>query len=164
LPGTQASLGWRYSTTCIWDELLGQGRRLWGLANDDAHSVGESRFGRPQSGRAWVLVNAPKKDEGAILQAVRHGAFYATQGPTIEAVQCEGAVVQVRCSPVREVRFVARATRGRTYYAGKGPLLESAEYEVEAADSYVRIECVDEQGNTAWSQPLWIEAEGQASE
>lgn len=144
-------------SACIWDELLQRGVRLWGLATDDAHGLEESRFGRLQVGQGWVMVKAPAKDEKAILQAVREGAFYSSQGPSILAVDCKADWLQVRCSPVREIRFIAQATEGTTVPAPPGSLLEQAEYHLEGSEHYLRIECIDEAGRTAWTNPLWLE-------
>ncbi len=144
-------------SSSIWDELLQRGLRLWGLAADDAHGLDESRFGRSQVGQAWVMVKAAAKEERAILQALRRGAFYSTQAPSILAVNSKAHWLQVRCSPVREIRFIGQTTEGDTIPASPGGLLEQADYQLQGSERYIRIECVDEAGRTAWSNPLWLD-------
>ena len=51
-----------------WDELLGQGIKIFGVATDDGHQ-------KYHHCKGWVMVNA-ENSIGAILQALENGAFY----------------------------------------------------------------------------------------
>ena len=64
----------------MWDALLTAGRRLYGIAVDDAHVF--KRFARNLSnpGRGWVMVRAAALDTGSIMKALRSGEFYASTG------------------------------------------------------------------------------------
>jgi hypothetical protein len=141
----------------IWDELLQSGVRLWGLATDDAHGLDDSRFARTQVGQAWAVVKAARKGQEPILRALCEGAFYSTRGPSILDIKVTEAGVEVECSPVREIRFIGRASEGTTVHASGERLLERAEHRLRGAEGYIRIECVDDGGRTAWSNPLWLE-------
>ncbi len=68
------------STEAMWDALLTQGYRIYGVSSDDAHYF--ENIGRDISnpGKGWVMVNAPQLDAMHITQAMVEGKFYATNG------------------------------------------------------------------------------------
>jgi len=142
----------------IWDELLMDGRQLWGIAADDAHL---STF-HPQLQGGWVMLGADELSETAVLAALEAGCFYSTCGPEIHSVEVgtdeEGLeLISVACSPCTEVRFVGAAFYGGVIRAGEVETLERAEYRPLGEMGYCRIECVDAQGRVAWSNPLRVE-------
>ena len=57
------------------DQLAVEGRLLPCFAADDAH------FYNGDATRSYILVKAAEKTSAAILDAIRRGDFYATQGP-----------------------------------------------------------------------------------
>ena len=134
-----------------WDELLARGRRLWGLAVDDAHW----RFTDGLLG--WVMVKSPQRTPQAILEALLQGHFYASNGPSIHDIKIVDSEVQVTCDPVREVRLVGpRPAQGVTTYRLnlEGPFTEVS---LPLADSWevVRVEIVNDAGQMAWSNPCY---------
>jgi len=145
------------SSVNIWDELLMNGRQLWGVAADDAHL---STF-HPQLQGAWVMVAAEELTEAALLSALEAGCFYSTCGPEIRSVEVkagedEQQLISVTCSPCTEVRFVGAAFHGGVVRAPEGELLEGAGHCPLEDMVYCRIECADAQGRVAWSNPLRI--------
>jgi hypothetical protein len=138
-----------------WDELLATGRRLNGLAVDDSH------WRHDAQGIGYVMVRAQSADEPAILDALRHGHFYASTGPRIDDLCVvrgdDGrAALRVRCSPCRSITFHARGPRGRRFVAREGGTLDGAECPLEDAQVYLRVECQDDRGCIAWSNPVFI--------
>ena len=150
-----------YNSTCLrfakgystvhWDDLLARGRLVWGLAVDDTHWAG----GDP--GRGWVMVKAPELAPQAILGALAAGSFYASQGPEIYDVQVGPQEVYVRCSPVASITCVSVSGSGR-YALAESPErpLTEATISRRSARVYVRVECTDAAGRTAWSQPYLL--------
>jgi len=143
-----------------WDELLLRGRRLWGLAVDDCH------WRTMDTGGGWVMVRAPELSVAAILESIRCGDFYATQGPEIHELQLEPEPassppgrrnVTVRCSPCRKIIFYADRWLGLVVDAGEqdGELLTTASYQLTGKETYVRVTCIDQAGRKAWSQPVF---------
>ena len=65
-----------------WDELLGQGKIIYGVATDDAHVFDHLCKG-------WVMVKA-EKDLNAILAALENGEFYSSCGPEIYDFYVDG--------------------------------------------------------------------------
>lgn len=133
-----------------WDGLLDRGIKLWGLATDDTHRYADD------VGRGWIMVKAPELTEQAIMKALRQGHFYATQGPTIQHIRFDKGKLTVHCSPVKEIRFIMNRGRGKRVLAEDGGLLHAASMPTRE-EGYVRIECIDENGLRAWSQPLFME-------
>jgi len=134
------------------DALLTQGRRIAILACDDAH------FGLPHlpdndAFGGWVMVRAPECTPGALVAALKDGAFYATQGPMIEGLSLADGVLRVTCSPA--VRVVALGTGSRSKIA-RGDGLTGADLPVERfRGGWLRVVVTDAQGRHAWTNPIW---------
>ncbi len=150
-----------YNTTCeygigrgpsemMWDLLLAQGRRVWGLAVDDIHHEHDAMHG-------WVMVKAQNNSPEAIYAALREGLFYSSNGPEIHNLQIEGDQVQVECSPCREVAVIAAAPgQGCTSRRLEiDPPIEHISLPLPSRTAAVRVECIDEAGRKAWSNPFF---------
>lgn len=148
-----------YNTTCArpgkayssvhWDNMLDRGHRLLGFANDDTHNYKQDYQG------GWIMVKSPELTQGAILEALREGRFYSTQGPAIIDIHDEGDELHVHTSPVKAIHFISNRGRGRTVLAEGDERLTSATWS-KPARGYVRIEVIDDEGKWAWSQPLFL--------
>ncbi len=134
-----------------WDLLLRRGQTLWGLATDDSH------FRYPDHGRGWVNVRAEKLDQPSIINALRAGQFYATMGPEIYDVQLEGRQVTVRCSPARSIFLIGdiwHCPNAAQSWDGK-PLTE-ATFTLHQGQRYIRVEVVDMDYQSAWTNPYFL--------
>lgn len=134
----------------LWDLLLRQGKKLYATAVDDVH-VPDALFG------GWIWVKAASRTKEAVLDALFQGAFYATSGPVIHDFGMDGDCVYVSCSDCREIHFVTYAPRGKSFFAGAGKPLTAASYRLTGKESYVRVVCVDENGHSAWSNPIFFD-------
>ncbi|MFY8145818.1 MAG: PHP domain-containing protein, partial [Rhodobacter sp.] len=81
----------------IADLLLSEGRRLSLIATDDAH------FSEPDHFGGWVMVKARANEPEALLDALKAGHFYSSQGPELRDVRITADAVEVECSAVRSV-------------------------------------------------------------
>ena len=131
-----------------WDELLDAGHRMLGFAVDDTHHASHI-------GGGWIMLKAAGCSAGAILQAIRAGRFYSTQGPEIKSVKIRGREIRVACSPAARINFVSNRYRGACFFAGKGAL-RGAAWSVPEDCRYVRIELADKTGKMAWSNPFYF--------
>ncbi len=150
-----------YNATCTrfgkgtaashWDDLLARGRLVWGLAVDDTH------WEAHDWGQGWVMVRAEELSAPAILGALAAGSFYASQGPEIHDLVVTSQEVYVRCSPARSIICISVAGTG-DYALAEDPqqLLTEARFPLRHERVYVRVECTDAQGRTAWSQPYLL--------
>jgi predicted metal-dependent phosphoesterase TrpH len=139
-------------STVHWDDLLAAGRKLWGIAVDDAHW----RHGANDAGQGWVWVKAPVLTQEAILQALERGHFYASCGPRIHSVVLDGTRVLVRCSASSVVDFVGDGHRSQRVTAAPGETLTEASAWLRWQQRYVRVACQDPEGRWAWSNPIFL--------
>jgi len=137
-----------------WDDFLDAGKRVFGIAADDAHQL-------RTAGGGWIMLKATGRTEPAILSAMRKGHFYATQGPEIRDIQITGRHISIACSPVVRINFISNRSTGSVVRAQDKRLTE-AEWDVPPSVKYVRIECVDKNNKTAWSNPVWTHLDQRA--
>jgi hypothetical protein len=131
------------------DLLLSEGRRLALIATDDAH------FSEPDHFGAWVMVKAPVNEPEPLLDALKAGHFYASQGPEIRDIRVRADAVEVDCSPAAAIIVqgqgsAARALHGESMTTGRMPL------ERFAASPWIRVTVTDRAGKRAWSNPIWM--------
>ena len=138
-----------------WDDLLAAGRRLWGLAVDDAHW----RNGCHDAGLGWIWVKAADLTQQSILDAVEQGLFYASSGPQIHHLASSEGQVTVRCSPSVHIDFVGNGHYSRRVSAPAGETIAEATHRPHPWQSYLRVACRDGQGGCAWANPLFLDEE-----
>ncbi len=68
----------------LWNACLDTGKRLWGFANDDAHTIDTTHYAG--AGSAWNMIWARELTVPAILESLHNGAFYASCGIIIDKV------------------------------------------------------------------------------
>jgi hypothetical protein len=133
-----------------WEWALSRNPRVMGFASDDAHVTAQ----HPGWNGGWTMVNAEARTPGAIMTAIRAGRFYGTSGPEFAEIECDGARVTVRTSPVRFARLVGPATHGRRAGAFRGKLLTGASFEVPPDWPYAYVEIEDSRGRRARTNNL----------
>jgi hypothetical protein len=134
----------------VWDGVLGAGKGLWATAADDAHAY------PGDAANAWIVVRAAERSADALLAAIARGHYYATTGPVLHDVRLSGRRVDVACSAVERVRFVADGWNGDSVASGDGSdTLTEASYMIQGYERYLRVEAIDAHGRTAWSQPVF---------
>ena len=137
------------------DVLLGKGHRVTLNAADDAHGKHpEGTFMDAFGG--WVMVKAPELTPEALVGALKAGEFYSTQGPELHAIEVDGDVLRIECSPASRVVV---SGKGAAYQRFHGVSLMEVEAKVPDVEKtpYVRITVIDEFGRHAWSNPVWLE-------
>ncbi|MFI3171205.1 MAG: PHP domain-containing protein [Eubacteriales bacterium] len=146
--------GTGYDVT-YWDALLRKGKRVYGFASDDNHNEG---FFDDACG-GYIVVKAKSLTHDDIITAIMKGDFYSSAGPEIYDWGIQDNRVYVKCSPVNRVNFIA----GNYVNAGTTVLCDTIEETMEEAsfvlkgdESYIRIECIDKNGKTAWSNPIFL--------
>jgi len=136
--------------TVHWDDVLVRGKRWWGVAVDDSHWIDDD------AGGGWVMVEADVLAEDAILAALQAGRFYASTGPDINSLDFDGTTLMVTCSPVSVINVIGHTQYGEQWRAEPGKALTEASYRVQGKEKYLRVECIDAQGRTAWSNPIYL--------
>ena len=148
-----------------WDDILHAGGSCLAIATDDSHYAGQD------SRLAWTVVRAPERTRGAVLAALRSGAFYSTSGPEIVDVRVDGAEVEVRTSPARSIFLrsgpwdgcavvadpCAMHYRGRVLERAADGAITAARFEAPEFWAWGRVEVVGADGRRAWSNPIELE-------
>jgi hypothetical protein len=149
-----AQLPW--DATPLWDGLLARGIRVWGMANDDAHTLRDSDTAYPFS--AFNMLHAGAATPDGFLQALHAGAFYASNGLYFGDLSVRGDSLCVWAPGATNIRFVG--WNGRLL--GEAAAARAA-YKFSGNEGYVRVEAAGVPARTpwaprAWSQPFWLRA------
>ena len=128
----------------LFDIMAAQGQVLNTIATDDVH------FYEPcDKCRSFIYVQADECTEEAIIEAIKAGRCYSSQGPQMSLTMEDGKLL-VSCSPVDEIVYYSN-TLHNPDRVKRGENLTSGEYIPTNIDTYVRIEL--RKGDLyAWSQ------------
>lgn len=152
----------RGDSSMWWDMLLGSGRRVFGIGTDDQH------YPLFELGAAWTMLRARERSPESVLDALRSGMAYFSNGPQIHDVVVDGSAVEVSCSAARLVVLHMEEEFGVSVSVGRGGrrqgrvlgtdsdgLLTRVRLEAGRDDArYRRLTVVDANGRRAWSNPL----------
>ena len=145
--------------TYLLDQLLNRGKRLSANASDDAHF----KHGDHDAFGGWVHVKAPSLDPEEILESLKAGQFYSSQGPQIHALSISDGQVHIECSPVTSIAIVGGNSRTATRigHAMTSASLNLSELEVSWVPTppspWIRLIIADHAGKRAWSNPIWLD-------
>lgn len=139
--------GPRGNSESLLDVTAANGKYYALVAADDSHPY------RGEQCVSCIMVQAAELSVPAILEALRAGRFYATQGPEFHGISVEDGVITVETSPVCRVTFCSNLywvdDRCRS---GQG--LTREVYRVRPNERFVRVQITDEDGKRAWSSPI----------
>ena len=131
------------------DVLCCAGRALPLVAADDSHFYGGEQC------RSFAMVQAERREPGAIIAALKAGRFYASQGPRFGDVEVLADRMIVTTSSVRQVTFLSNLPWvGRRCRTGIGLTREEYVFERRRGERWVRVEIEDDAGRRAWLSPI----------
>lgn len=139
----------------LHDQLLNKTHHLNAIATDDAHFKTPDHFG------GWVHVKAERLSPEVLLQALKAGHFYSSQGPQLNAITLEGKHLSISCSKVNCISVISGTSRTCVRY---GKDITSAEFDLAALDKgwllekpspWFRVVVIDDTGKKAWSNAYW---------
>ena len=134
-----------------WDELLGQGIRIYGVAVDDGHAMDQHCNG-------WVRVNA-ENSISSILDALKEGKFYSSCGPEIQDFYVDGDTAYIDCSAACAIRLHSDMHPTKVVSSADGTLTH-AEFPLTGWAGkyrYVRGTVIGRDGKSAWTNPIWLD-------
>lgn len=156
---TYSGLPWnpgRADSSAYFDIWGKRGKLLSAIASDDSHRY------EGEECRSFVMVNAPQLERQSVMEALRAGDFYASEGPAFYGISLEDGEVAVRCgADVETVIFYTNTPWGRgnvqhpeaVHGEETGWERKTVHYRAGYSDRYVRIELIDRKGRRAWSSP-----------
>lgn len=137
----------------VWDGMLTAGKRVYGIAVDDAHHFkGEFSAMRANPGRGWVVVRAPRLDGRTIVNALEAGHFYASTGPVLDDITVSPTELRIAIRQRADFRYV-------TEFIGAGGERLAVDrtmtptYRLRGTERYVRARVLESGGAQAWVQP-----------
>ncbi len=144
--GVGDELGGTAVSTIAWDQVLTAGKKMWGIATDDAHHPCQRNNG-------WVMVNAAK-DKESIISALRDGNFYSSTGVIIDSIILDNNVLKVKAKDAHTIQFITKSG-----IISKEITSCEAEYKIKEDDVYVRVELYGNNLKKAYTNPIFIETE-----
>ena len=137
----------RGNAESLLDVAAANGKLYRLAAGDDAHAY------RGEQCVSCVMVQAEALTVPAVLNAMRQGRFYASQGPEFKNIEVNGREIFVETSPVASITFISNAfwIEGRCMH---GDGLTQRLYTARPEEAYVRIQITDRDGKKAWSNPI----------
>ena len=139
------------STDAIWDALLASGRRVWGVASDDAHHFQSWGKFYANPGRGWLQVEAEAARLGDVLEALRAGRFYCSSGLELAGYEASPAEVRLELAEA-SATFELIGPGGAVLDAATGG---SATFRLTAAGAYARVRATAPDGRRLWTQPIF---------
>ncbi|HEV7251604.1 MAG TPA: CehA/McbA family metallohydrolase [Mesorhizobium sp.] len=143
----------------LLDQLLNEGKRLMAFATDDAHL----RNGDYDVFGGWVHVKAPSLDPADLLEALKAGNFYSSQGPQIHELSILGNELSIVTSPIHTVAILCGTSRavtrvGRHVTHGTHDLTVLREHLTRGkVPQWIRLIVIDAGGRRAWTNPIWLD-------
>lgn len=111
-----------------WDELCDMGLLYPALAVDDIHTQNEL-FG------GWTVICCKERTEEAVMNALRKGEFYTSQGPEIKRISYENGIFEAEFSPVISAVLYSNT------YNGWYSLLPGTDCKATGTTTSLRIDC-----------------------
>ena len=139
----------RADSSNILDLAASKGQILPLVASDDCHSYGG------EEGVSCTMVNARDNSAEALIEALRSGRFYASQGPGFRQIAIDGRYVSVECSPCERVAFYSNIqwNENRCF---SGWDMTHVRYRMDERERTIRVELFDRFGRRAWSSPVAV--------
>ncbi len=137
------------SMAAIWDDALGRGATVWGIASDDAHDYHGAKSDKYPAGGGWIVVKA-RRDPQAIVDAIAAGHFYSSTGVELAHAEVAGKELVV------EVATAATGSYAIDFIENGKPVAHVAGKTARRAlpaTGYVRAVVTRDDGKQAWIQP-----------
>lgn len=131
------------------DILLHEGKRISFTATDDAH------FRSQDAGGGWIMVGSDDLTSASLVDAIKDGRHYSSTGAEIHALLMEGDALHVSCSPANHIIV---SGIGYAALSAQGQNMTYADFDLSSfASPYFRITVIGKNGQTAWSNPYWLD-------
>lgn len=113
------------------------------IAVDDAHYYNGDEC------VAYIMVEAENNAAEVILENIKAGKFYSTQGPEVHIERKEDGSVRVVCSPCDKIIFMSDSVWDQERVL-EGDGIQEGVYH-PSGETFIRAEVVDREGRTGWS-------------
>lgn len=132
-----------------WDYALSAGKKVFAIAVDDMHVEAGMNKG-------YVIVKCNENTKSAILESLRTGNFYASNGNDIE-VSLSNNILTASSTALSNIKFIGRD--GIVLQENNG--VTTANYTIKGDERYIRAVSIRvSDGKCAWAQPIFVDVIG----
>ena len=93
----------------------------------------------------------------AVIEALRTGRFYWSQGPELKGVSIENGVLQVKTSPVEKIFVTVEGRDSYKAVVAPGESLTEAQFPLTGKEGWFRIQVRDSRGLFAGTNAYFID-------
>ena len=142
----------------LWDKLLSNGQRVFGVASDDAHKyTAPYTPTKALGGRGFIMLKAESLEDDALRRAFEAGQFYASTGAALKEYALTEAGIKVAVAITKDEEVCSFE-----FFGLNGKLLQhsigsEAEYKFRGDELYVRLRIATTTGHWLWTQPLFLD-------
>lgn len=132
----------------LYETMLNHGDKLSLTASDDAHFHCPDYFG------AFVMVKAEQNTPQTLLDALKKGHYYASQGPQFHHIEIRQNKLLVHCSEVDSVVVAGEKLATNSVH---GTAMTEIELDLSRHQncSWLRVTLIDKDFKRAWSNPIF---------
>ena len=161
--------GGKKSVEEMWDEMLSKEIKIWGVAVDDSHHFKEEFAPhRHNPGRGWVEVFAKNLSEKNILNSMRNGNFYFSNGVKFKNIYLNKEKIELSISGDYFNKGLSNSLVTDSKYTTQlisngGEVIEevygkSVKFNLindSNKYSYFRTKTISSTGSIGWTQPIF---------
>jgi len=133
--------------------LLNHGRNILVTAGDDFHG-NENKTLNDLHIKSFVMVESDLS-EVSILEALKKGSFYSSTNPLIYDYRVENDCIKIETSPVKNIIFYTNLRNSKNIFSNN-KAITSGEYLLTGKENYIWVKIIDENGDSAWTQPIFL--------
>jgi hypothetical protein len=155
-PGTNCEGGAGHpGLEAVWDFLLTSGKRIYGVAVDDAHVYQELSPEHSNPGRGWVVVRSKDLDAEEITRHFDSGLFYSSTGLELLDLRIDFSRIIIIIKDTGNTEYTTDfiGSGGKLLYRTN---INPAVYRLSTENHYVRAKITDTTGHCAWIQPVFV--------
>lgn len=133
-----------------YDDLLRSGQRIFCIATDDNHNYERSDPNRIcDSFGGFTMIKAEELKYESIINALKAGNMYASQGPLIHELYVEDGKLFIACSDAERIALTTEGRRCSLVQDPDGSPVNTASFDIFPEDGYVRVTVTDFRGKHA---------------
>ena len=162
--------GGKKSVEEMWDEMLSKKIKIWGVAVDDSHHFKEEFAPhRHNPGRGWVEVFAKNLSEKNILDSMRNGYFYFSNGVKFKKINFNKEKIELSIAGDYFNKGLSNSLINDSKYttqliSNEGEIIEeingkSVKFNLVNQNNeytYYRTKTISSTGSIGWTQPIFI--------
>lgn len=130
----------------LYDAFLRDGNYMYCHGSDDDHNKKPLTDPMSDSFGAWTMVIADKLDYESVIDSLSKGKFYASTGPTINALSINDGVAHLETTEAKRITMHLTPKSSKIVYDPDGGVVTSADFKIPKEAKYVYFSVTDKDG------------------